>query len=123
MKRVMDKYKDEIMSYENNLIRYTKTKYAYNFIAPQENSENEWKTCNRKDALDFAALCYFFAKEMQAEKEVAIGIINSSWGGTKIASWSTRQSLEKYENFKEKFRSSQYSNPDYPDSVKNAQQA
>lgn len=123
VKRVMDKYKDEIMSYENNLIRYTKTKYAYNFIAPQENSENEWKTCNRKDALDFAALCYFFAKEMQAEKEVAIGIINSSWGGTKIASWSTRQSLEKYENFKEKFRSSQYSNPDYPDSVKNAQQA
>lgn len=83
VKRVMDKYKDEIMSYENNLIRYTKTKYAYNFITPQENSENEWKTCNRKDALDFAALCYFFAKEMQAEKEVAIGIINSSWGGSR----------------------------------------
>ena len=32
VKRVMDKYKDEIMSYENNLIRYTKTSYAYNFI-------------------------------------------------------------------------------------------
>lgn len=96
VKRVMDKYRDEIMSYENNLIRYTKTSYAYNFIEPQQDSNNEWKICTRENTLDFAALCYFFAKEMQAEKGVAIGIINSSWGGTNIASWSTRQSLEKY---------------------------
>ena len=65
--------------------------------------------------------CYFFAKEMQAEKGVAIGIINSSWGGTNIASWSTRQSLEKYARFREKLQSPQYFHPDYPDSVKNAQ--
>lgn len=122
VKRVMDKYKDEIMSYENNLIRYTKTKYAYNFIEPQQNSENEWKICTQKNALDFAALCYFFAKEMQAEKGVAIGIINSSWGGTTIASWSTRRSLEKYEKYQKKFRSPQYSDPNYPDSVKKAEQ-
>lgn len=122
VKRVMDKYKDEIMSYENNLIRYTKTKYAYNFIEPQQHSGNEWKICNRKNALEFAALCYFFAKEMQAEKGVAIGIINSSWGGTKIVSWSTRRSLEKYPQFREKLQSAQYFNPGYPDSVKNAQQ-
>ena len=68
VKRVMDKYKDEIMSYENNLIRYTKTSYAYNFIEPQQDSENEWKICTRENALEFAALCYFFAKEMQTEK-------------------------------------------------------
>ena len=78
VKRVMDKYRDEIMSYENNLIRYTKTSYAYNFIEPQQDSNNEWKICTRENTLDFAALCYFFAKEMQAEKGVAIGIINSS---------------------------------------------
>ena len=121
VKRVMDKYRDEIMSYENNLIRYTKTSYAYNFIEPQQDSNNEWKICTRENTLDFAALCYFFAKEMQAEKGVAIGIINSSWGGTNIASWSTRQSLEKYARFREKLQSPQYFHPDYPDSVKNAQ--
>ena len=121
VKRVMDKYRDEIMSYVNNLIRYTKTSYAYNFIEPQQDSNNEWKICTRENTLDFAALCYFFAKEMQAEKGVAIGIINSSWGGTNIASWSTRQSLEKYARFREKLQSPQYFHPDYPDSVKNAQ--
>ncbi|WP_294549389.1 sialate O-acetylesterase [uncultured Bacteroides sp.] len=121
VKRVMDKYRDEIMSYENNLIRYTKTKYAYNFIEPQQDSENEWKICTQENALNFAALCYFFAKEMQAEKGVAIGIINSSWGGTNIAAWSTRQSLEKYAKFKKKLQSAQYFNPNYPDSVKQAE--
>lgn len=123
VKRVMDKYKDEILSYENNLIRYTKTKYAYNFIEPQQNSENNWKICNRKEALDFAALCYFFAKEMQAQEGVAIGVINSSWGGTTIASWSTRPTLEKFANFQHKFKSALYTDPAYPDSVKKAEQA
>lgn len=121
VKRVMDKYKDEIMSYENNLIRYTKTKYAYNFIEPQQDSEHEWKICTQKNAQDFAALCYFFAKEMQAEKGVAVGIINSSWGGTNIASWSTRRSLEKFPKYQKKFQTSQYSDIGYPDSVKNAE--
>lgn len=60
-------------------------------------------------------------KKCKAEKGVAIGIINSSWGGTNIASWSTRQSLEKYARFREKLQSPQYFHPDYPDSVKNAQ--
>lgn len=123
VKRVMDKYKDEILSYENNLIRYTKTKYAYNFIEPQLHSENNWKLCNRKEALDFAALCYFFAKEMEAQEGVAIGIINSSWGGTTIASWSTRHTLEKFANFQHKFNSDLYADPAYPDSVKKAEQA
>lgn len=123
VKRVMDKYKDEILSYENNLIRYTKTKYAYNFIEPQQNSENNWKLCNRKEALDFAALCYFFAKEMQAQERVAIGIINSSWGGTTIASWSTRPTLENMANFRSKFQSALYADPAYPDSVKKAEKA
>lgn len=123
VKRVMDKYKDEIMSYENNLIRYTKTQYAYNFIKPQPDSKNEWKTFTHENVMEFAALCYFFAKDMQAEKGVPIGIINSSWGGTKITSWSTRQSVEKHPQFKEKLQSALYINPNYPDSVKKAQQA
>ena len=61
-----------------------------------------------------------FAKEMQTEKGVAVGIINSSWGGPPIAAWSTRHSLEKHKNFQAKLASGLYSNPDYPDSVKRA---
>lgn len=118
VKRVMDKYRNEISAYENNLIRYTKTKYAYNFIEPQTDSENNWKICNKQNALEFSALCYFFAKEMQKQEGVAIGIINSSWGGTPIAAWSTRRSLEKNEQFCNKFKSRLYSNPNYPDSIK-----
>ena len=70
----MDKYRDEIMSYENNLIRYTKTSYAYNFIEPQQDSNNEWKICTRENTLDFAALCYFFAKKCRQKKELQLAL-------------------------------------------------
>ena len=74
----MDKYRDEIMSYENNLIRYTKTSYALqlyrslNKIAIMNGKSVQENTFGLRSPL------YFFAKEMQAKKGVAIGIINSS---------------------------------------------
>lgn len=122
VKRVMAKYKDEIENYENNLIRYTKTKYAYDFINPLDNSGNEWKICNQENVYDFSSFCYFFAKELQHDKNVAIGIINSSWGGTPIAAWSTKNALESHPQFREILESELFRNPNYPDSVKNADQ-
>lgn len=118
VKRVMSKYKDEIETYENNLIRYTKTAYAYDFVSPRTDCDNQWKICNQANVYDYSALCYFFAKELQHDKDVAIGIINSSWGGTPIAAWSTKESLERHPKFKTVFNSELFFNPNYPDSVK-----
>lgn len=118
VKRVMSKYKDEIETYENNLIRYTKTAYAYDFVSPRTDCDNQWKICNQANVYDYSALCYFFAKELQHDKNVAIGIINSSWGGTPIAAWSTKESLERHPKFKTVFNSELFFNPNYPDSVK-----
>lgn len=118
VKRVMPKYSNEVEGYENNLIRYTKTAYAYDFVSPRTDCDNQWKICNRENVYDYSALCYFFAKELQQDKNVAIGIINSSWGGTPIAAWSTRESLERHPKFRTVFNSELFSDPNYPDSVK-----
>lgn len=118
VKRVMSKYKDEIETYENNLIRYTKTAYAYDFVSPRTDCDNQWKICDQANVYDYSALCYFFAKELQHDKDVAIGIINSSWGGTPIAAWSTKESLERHPKFKTVFNSELFFNSNYPDSVK-----
>lgn len=118
VKRVMSEYKDEIETYENNLIRYTKTAYAYDFVSPRNDCNTQWKICDQANVYDYSALCYFFAKELQHDKNVAIGIINSSWGGTPIAAWSTKESLERHPKFKTAFNSELFFNPNYPDSVK-----
>lgn len=47
---------------------------------------------------NFSATAWFFAKELQKSLNVPIGIIHSSWGGTAIAPWMDRSSLEPFEN-------------------------
>ena len=36
---------------------------------------------------DFSAVCYYFARELQKTVDVPQGLINSSWGGTRIETW------------------------------------
>lgn len=122
VKRVMSKYQNEIESYENHIIRYSKTTYAYDFVSPRHDSGNIWKICNQENICDYSALCYFFAKELQKEKGVAIGIINSSWGGTPIVAWSTKKSLKKIPSIKKSMEAELYTNPNYPDSIKEIEQ-
>ncbi|MBL8314629.1 MAG: hypothetical protein JNK55_12865 [Rubrivivax sp.] len=43
----------------------------------------------RPDAVgDFSAVAYFFARQVHRETGVPIGIVNASWGGTHIETWS-----------------------------------
>eukprot|EP00301_Raphidiophrys_heterophryoidea_P026486 c915_g1_i1.p1 GENE.c915_g1_i1~~c915_g1_i1.p1 ORF type:complete len:574 (+),score=149.16 c915_g1_i1:43-1722(+) len=43
--------------------------------------------------LYFSAVCWFFGKELFDKLRVPIGLVESTWGGTAIESWSSQQSL------------------------------
>ncbi len=61
---------------------------------PSENIKPTfWQLCNATNAGDFTAVGYFFAKKLQQELNVPIGIINSSWGGTMIETWISKKAL------------------------------
>ena len=44
---------------------------------------------------DFSAVCYYFARELQKTVNVPQGLINSSWGGTRIETWLSAQALRQ----------------------------
>jgi sialate O-acetylesterase len=46
-----------------------------------------WKPASPESAKDFSAACYFIARALRQAHGVAIGAIDSSWGGTAIATW------------------------------------
>ena len=48
----------------------------------------KWLLSDSINAPDFSATAFFFAKELFQELNVPIGIIDSSWGGTPVASWT-----------------------------------
>lgn len=61
----------------------------------------QWEICSPETVSDFSAVAYFFAREIHEKTGKAIGIINSSWGGTDIETW---MSMDSFETLPEKFR-------------------
>lgn len=51
-------------------------------------SGGEWKSSSPATTAEFTAVGYFFAREMRkAHPDVPIGLINASWGGSRIEAW------------------------------------
>ena len=60
---------------------------------PQSDIEGTWKVCSPKTVAEggwggFSACGYFFGRELHKKLGVAVGLIDSSWGGTRIEPWT-----------------------------------
>jgi sialate O-acetylesterase len=52
-----------------------------------------WAVCSPETVPTFSAVGYFFARYLQQELKVPVGIINTSWGGTRCEPWTSREAL------------------------------
>ncbi len=66
--------------------------------------EAEWKVCSPETVGDFSAVGYFFGKGLKQQIDVPIGLINTSWGGTVIETWTSTESLQKTGEFDEELK-------------------
>ncbi|MBN1851300.1 MAG: 9-O-acetylesterase [Pirellulales bacterium] len=56
--------------------------------SPVDDVEATWKVCTPETVPDFSACAYFFGRHLHQELNVPVGLINSSWGGTRIEPWT-----------------------------------
>ena len=67
---------------------------------PAKNVEAAWTTCTPTSVEQFSAALYHFGQRLNNELHVSIGLINSSWGGSRIEWWipteANKQSGEMY---------------------------
>ncbi len=61
---------------------------------PQDDIKGKWVECDSKTAAGFSAVGYYFGRELHQKLNVAIGLIDSSYGGTPAEAWASRASLE-----------------------------
>lgn len=54
---------------------------------PQEHFTGKWVECTPETMQNFSAIGYFFARKINTELGVPVGIVNSSWGGTPAEAW------------------------------------
>jgi len=53
-----------------------------------------WSVCSPETVKDFSATAYFFGREVSRElKDVKIGLIDASWGGTVCEAWTSRAAM------------------------------
>ncbi|HEY2649437.1 MAG TPA: sialate O-acetylesterase [Puia sp.] len=81
-------------------IRQIKIPLTISSISREDIAPAKWIVCSSKTAGDFTAVGYFFAREIQKRIHVPVGLINSTWGGTMIESWTSHGAFESSPEFK-----------------------
>ncbi|WP_053975936.1 sialate O-acetylesterase [Mangrovimonas xylaniphaga] len=61
--------------------------------------QGNWTVSNRDNVGDFTAVGFFFAKKLYKELNVPIGLINTTWGGTCVETWTSKEGLSKSDEF------------------------
>lgn len=56
---------------------------------PQKDCEGTWVVSTPEAVQDFSAVAYYFGRDLHQKLQVPVGMINSSWGGTDIAAWTS----------------------------------
>lgn len=83
-----------------NIRLYTIEKNTSFFPIDSINTQG-WKECIPETVKDFSATAYFFGRKIHEELNVPVGLIHSSWGGTVAEAWTSNESLEKLDDFKD----------------------
>ncbi|HWX21467.1 MAG TPA: sialate O-acetylesterase [Candidatus Binatia bacterium] len=83
---------------------------------PQTNVEATWKVCSPKTIAEggwngFSAAGYFFGRELHKELGVAVGLIEATWGGTRIESWTPPEGFAAVPALKREYELVQLGDP------------
>jgi len=62
--------------------------------------QGKWEVSNKETVGNFTAVGFYFAKKLYSELKIPIGIINTSWGGTNVETWTSREAFQNSEDFK-----------------------
>lgn len=90
----------EIAAASDLQIRHFKVPHSYSFLPQDTLAGGTWENCTPETVGEFTAVGYFFAKEIRKHHNVPIGLLNSSWGGSRIEPWM-RPEILGYENAEE----------------------
>lgn len=63
-------------------------------LGPQADIRSgKWKVCDSINVKQWSAVAYYFARKIQNDQNIPVGIIQSTWGGTPVEAWTSRDML------------------------------
>ncbi|MBD1389031.1 hypothetical protein IC617_06280 [Neiella sp. HB171785] len=84
----------EIADSNYPLIRYAEVENSYSEVPQSELKRRlSWQVASPSKVANFSAVAWFFAKHLQHNEQVAVGIVDSTWGGTPAEAWAPAPAL------------------------------
>jgi sialate O-acetylesterase len=90
---------DEIKAANHPEIRLFSVEQCVAYF-PAAVPQGAWKICSPRTVADFSAVAYFFARRLQEDVPVPIGLISDCLGGSPAESWMGPESLSGLKDFK-----------------------
>ncbi len=86
----------EIAAANLPLVRLLQVKQRYADYPREDLPVNiPWSVCSPQSAAHFSAVAFFFAREISRREQVAVGVIESDWGGTPAEAWTSMSALSR----------------------------
>ncbi len=90
---------EAILNAKNNNIRFF-TAERNASLALENNVTGEWQIASPLTIKDFSATAYFFGKKIESVLDIPVGLIHTSWGGSKVEAWMDMQTLSNFKSIK-----------------------
>lgn len=60
-------------------------------------SYTTWQQANSDNVASFSAVAYYFGQQLQEILDVPVGLIHTSWGGSSVQAWMSKEVIEQYQ--------------------------
>ena len=95
--------KEEIAAGDHPLIRHIKVHRRPSDKQESDVNTSGWQVCSPQTVASFTAVGYYFARHIQGEINVPVGLLGSNWGGTRIDPWIPPVGYRAIPTLKENF--------------------
>ena len=85
-----------LLDANNSMLRLIRYEKSASDSTEFDSGNTGWQLSNSHQAVDFSAVALQFGMMLQRQLKVPVGIILSSYGGTKIEAWMSYSSLEQF---------------------------
>lgn len=104
MQMTMTGYRNQPVTGANEAIATSKNKNIRLFtvervknLVPMDDFTGSWLECTPENVANFSAAAYFFGRMVEQALEVPVGLICSSWGGTRIEPWMSEAGIKNFD--------------------------
>ncbi|WP_372752089.1 sialate O-acetylesterase, partial [Mariniflexile sp.] len=103
---LVDYIRNEVATANDNQLRHIEVLQNTSLFEKQTEFKGQWISAVPNDVKKITATGYFFAKELRKQLNVPIGLVECSWGGTRVQPWISEETYMADKNMKDYFEAS-----------------